>query len=337
MFTLKKALAVFGLESTTEQMPAFSRSAEGRQLKSYLPHDLHSVGHKIGFLKPLARPQCVSVFVTKGGVLKSSLTLNIARLAALHGIRTCVVGLDMQGDVSNALGEAMDEDVSLDEALSRASATKGLAQLFTGDATLDDILKPTDLPNLFYVPETPELVALDQSLINRNRREYWLRDQVVMPLKREFDLVILDCSPNWNRLITNALVASDVLLSPLECKINNFRNLTTCRALIQEFAEDMQTQFKHLFVPTRFTPTRKLSREIRDWYLTNLDGCTHEAVRESIQGEESMAMRVSIPEFAPTSVAANEMRALLTEIWKTLQEPVVRSGHRTHELHLGAN
>lgn len=277
------------------------------------------------------------MFVTKGGVLKSSLTLNIARMAALHGIRTCVVGLDMQGDVSNALGDVMDEDVSLDEALSRASATKGLAQLYTGDATLDDVLKPTDLPNLFYIPETPELVALDQSLINRNRREYWLRDQVVMPLKREFDLVLLDCSPNWNRLITNALVASDVLVSPLECKINNFRNLTTFRALIQEFSEDMAASFRHVFVPTRFTPTRKLSREIRDWYVQNLATCTHEAVRESIQGEESMAMRVSIPEFAPTSVAANEMRALLSEIWQILQSPVVRSSQRTHELHPGVN
>jgi chromosome partitioning protein len=158
-----------------------------------------------------------------------------------------------------------------------------------------------------------------------------------MPLKREFDLVLLDCSPNWNRLITNALVASDVLVSPLECKINNFRNLTTFRALIQEFSEDMAASFRHVFVPTRFTPTRKLSREIRDWYVQHLTTCTSEAVRESIQGEESMAMRVSIPEFAPTSVAANEMRTLLSEIWQTLQSPVVRSSQRTHELHPGVN
>ena len=76
-------------------------------------------------------------------------------MAALHGIRTCVVGLDMQGDVSTALGEPHDEDVSLTEALARASSVKGLAQLYTGDATLDEVLKSTDLPNLFYIPETP--------------------------------------------------------------------------------------------------------------------------------------------------------------------------------------
>jgi chromosome partitioning protein len=261
-------------------------------------------------------------------------------MAALHGIRTCVVGLDMQGDVSAALGESLDEDLTLSEALAQASMTKGLAHLYTGDATLDDVLKTTDLPTLFYIPETPELVALDQSLMNRNRREYWLKEHVITPLKREFDLVLMDCSPNWNRLITNALVASDVLLSPLECKINNFRNLTTFRALVQEFSEDMQTRFRHLFVPTRFSPTRKLSREIREWYMTNLDGCTRDCVRESIQGEEATALRVSIPEFAPMSVAAQEMRSLLAEIWLAFQEPVVRSdSHRLapNDLHLGVN
>lgn len=328
MYTLKKALSVFGVEhiATHETLPEFSRNADGRLLKSWSPSDLHSVGAKIGFLPKLKSPLAVSIFVTKGGVLKSSLTLNLARMAALHGIRTCVVGLDMQGDVSTALGGADDnDDLSLDEALELLSLTKGLAQVYTGDATLDDVLQPTDLKNLFYIPETPELVALDQSLMSRNRREYWLRDHVTTPLKREFDLVLMDCSPNWNRLITNALVASDVLISPLECKINNFRNLTTFRALVKEFAEDMQTQFTHVFVPTRYAPTRKLSREIRDWYGTNLHGCTKEAVRESIQGEEATAMRLSIPEFAPTSVAASEMRSLLTEIFETLQEPVLQS------------
>jgi chromosome partitioning protein len=315
LFTLKKALSVFGADGDFSDLPAFSKGADNRTLKSWSTSDLPKVGEKIGFLPKLKSPIAASIFVTKGGVLKSSLTLNIARMAALHGIRTCVVGLDMQGDVSTSLGETIDDEASLEEALARVNSVKGLAQVYMGDATLDDVLRPTDLPTLFYIPETPELVALDQSLMNRNRREYWLRDQVVTPLKREFDLVLIDCSPNWNRLITNALVACDVLISPLECKINNFRNLTTFRALIQEFAQDMQTTFEHFFVPTRLIPSRKLSQEIRQWYAANLPRCAENAVRESIQGEESVAMRMSIPEYAPTSAAADEMRALLKEIW----------------------
>ncbi len=319
LFTLKKALSVFGAEDAPANLPPFSKGADNRTLKSWTTHDLPLVGEKVGFLPKLNSPIAAAVFVTKGGVLKSSLTLNIARMAALHGIRTCVVGLDMQGDVSTSLGEALDEESSLEEALVQVNAVKGLAQLYTGEATLDDVLKPTDLPTLFYIPETPELVALDQSLINRNRREYWLKEHVISHLKREFDLVLLDCSPNWNRLITNALVACDVLISPLECKINNFRNLTTFRALIKEFSVEMQASFKHLFVPTRLSPARKLSQEIREWYQTNLPNCSATAVRESIQGEESIALRLSIPEYAPNSSAADELRTLLKEVWATFK------------------
>ena len=346
LFNLKKALSVFGADATAKaasvELPAFSKNADNRTLKSWSSGDLSKVGEKVGFLPKLKSPIAASIFVTKGGVLKSSLTLNLARMAALHGIRTCVVGLDMQGDVSTSLGEtvgeALDEDDSLEEALARVNSVKGLAQVYLGEASLDDVLRPTDLPTLFYIPETPELVALDQSLINRNRREYWLKEKVVTPLKREFDLVLIDCSPNWNRLITNALMACDVLISPLECKINNFRNLTTFRALIQEFSQEMQTSFEHVFVPTRLVPNRKLSQEIRQWYGENLSNCAKGSVRESIQGEESIAMRMSIPEYAPTSVAADEMRALITELWtlftatqKTKQTEASSARHVGHQ------
>lgn len=326
LFNMKKAMNVFGATAETleargvreSELPGFSRGADNRVLKSWTSSDLPSVGEKIGFLPKLKTPIAASVFVTKGGVLKSSLTLNVARLAALHGIRTCVVGLDMQGDVTTALsGDEIGDDESLDQALARMNEVRGLADVFTGQAYLDDVLKPTDLPTLFYIPETPELVALDQSLVNRNRREYWLRDHVVDPLKREFDLVLMDCSPNWNRLITNALVASDVLISPVECKINNFRNLKTFRALVDEFRRDMGADFEHVFVPSRLSSGRKLSQEIFAWYQENLaPNCTAQAIRESIQGEESNAMKLSIPEYAPTTAAADEMRALASEIWK---------------------
>jgi chromosome partitioning protein len=333
LFNMKKAMNVFGATPETLQarnlreadMPAFSRGADNRVLKSWTSSDLPSVGEKIGYLPKLKAPIAASIFVTKGGVLKSSLTLNLARMAALHGIRTCVVGLDMQGDVTTSLSsDESPEDETLDQALARMNEVRGLADVFTGQAYLDDVLRTTDLPTLSFIPETPELVALDQSLINRNRREYWLRDTVITPLKREFDLVLMDCSPNWNRLITNALVASDVLISPVECKINNFRNLKTFRALVAEFRRDMGTDFEHVFVPTRLSSGRKLSQEIFTWYRENLaPRCTSQAVRESIQGEESNAMKMSIPEYAPTTPAADEMRALTMELWNRF----VEAGH----------
>jgi len=329
LFPLKKALQVFGVspENLNEpdldetQLPAFARSAvDQRILKSWSLQEMPSVGERIGFMKKPSKPLAAAIFVTKGGVLKSSLTLNLARTAALHGIRTCVVGLDMQADVTTALSidEVADENISFVDALERMNSLRGLADVFAGDATLEQVLQPSDLPTLFYIPETPELVALDQSLINRNRREYWLKDNVIDRLKTQFDLVLMDCSPNWNRLITNALVACDTLISPLECKINNFRNFKTFQALLNEFSKDMHTEFRHLFVPTRLSNARKLSREIADWYRQNLPNCTVNAVRENSQGEEAMALRISVAEHAPKSAAADELRSLIGELWESM-------------------
>lgn len=339
LFSLKKALSVFGISPEElrqrgvleSSLPAFARSAtDNRTLKSWSTQELPVVGELIGFMKRPKEPLAVAVFVTKGGVLKSSLTLNFARMAALHGIRTCVVGLDMQGDVTSALGSdhLPDENASLDDAVAKMNSLRGLPDVYTNEATLDEVIQATDLPTLFYIPETPELVALDQSLVNRNRREYWLRDQVIAPLKKRFDLIIMDCSPNWNRLITNALVACDVLVSPLECKINNFRNLTNFRALIKEFREDLQVHFSQVYVPTRLSPGRRLSQEIYGWYRENLNECLITAIRESVQGEESVALRQSIMEYAPNSPAAEEMRTLLGEMWQNIEKD--KRGRTSH-------
>jgi chromosome partitioning protein len=333
-FNLKKALQVFGLspeELTTRgisetALPAFARSpSDNRSLKSWSYSEMPSVGAHVGFMKKPSAPMAIAIFVTKGGVLKSSLTLNLARMAALHGLRTCVVGLDMQGDITTALSseEPADDNISLKDAIAKMNSLRGLADVYNREAKIEDVILPTDLPTLFYIPETPELVNLDQSLMARNRREYWLRDEVITPLKANFDLILMDCSPNWNRLITNALVACDVLVSPLECKINNFRNFKTFRALLQEFKEEMQSDFKQVFVPTRLSPSRKLSREIFGWYQEHLSECTKTALRESVQGEEATAVRISIPEYAPTSAAADEMRELVREVWSAI------SGHES--------
>ncbi len=312
---LRKASAVFGLADglTPETL---STLFPQQKLKSLDLQQLVEVGRQFGFLQKPSEPIAASVFVTKGGVLKTTLTLNLARLCALHGLRVAVVGLDMQGDITQALGgPTADEDQSLAEALASLNELRGLPELFSGQAKIDEILLPTEITTLFYIPETPELVAMDQSLLSRHRREYWLKENVVEPLKeRGFDLILMDCSPNWNRLINNALVASDLLISPIESKINNFRNLRIFRALVSEFKSDMRINFKQIFVPTRLVPARRLSREISEWYQRELPSCLRSSIRESVHGEEATALRLSIPEHAPTSPAAEEIRSVAAEI-----------------------
>ena len=300
----------------SNQIPQSRRFRSGALFKKGWPiEEIPILGSKIGFFRPFEKPLALSVFTTKGGVLKSTLALNLARTAALHGIRTCVVGLDIQGDITTALGFECDlEDGDLSLLLDKLNSTKGLSDLFNGQARLEEIIVSTDLPTLFLIPETPELVAMNDTLSTINRREFWLKEKVIDKLKNNFDLIIMDCSPNWNKLTTNALVACDVLISPLECKINNFRNFKVFRHFLNEFKRDMKMDFETIFIPTRYSSNRKLSLEIKTWYEQNVKGCTSLGVRESVVGEESIALYRSIIEHAPNSDPALEIQKLLMEV-----------------------
>lgn len=330
-YTLKKIQDIFGTEiarsslikaEITGLIPSSQREQTGSvQRRAWGTEDLPMIGERYGFLKKVEAPTVITVFTPKGGVLKSSLTLNIGRLAALHNIKTIIIGLDFQSDVTSALGfnNDLDESASLEEALDKMNSVFGLFDYERGEKAISDLIQVSDIPTLHFIPETPELQQLDQAIKDKPRREFWLKDKVIETLKKHYDLIILDCSPNWNQLVTNALAACDLLVSPIECKINNFRNFRAFRIFIEKYKSDVKLSFNHMFVPTRLSPTRKLSSEIRKWYLTNVDNCTETAIREGIHGEEAMASYLSVPEYAPNNLAAQEMRQLLIEIWAQLE------------------
>lgn len=325
-YPLKKVAQIFGdnnLKFHIEEMeknheiPPSKRFRSGALFRNgWTSSELHKIGEKIGYFKKFDSPKAIAVFTTKGGVLKSTLALNLARTAALHGLKTCVVGLDIQGDVTSALGYESDleKSTSFEDVITKLDQTKGLNDLFVGNTSLEKIIAPIGLPSLFLIPETPELVALNDSLNNINRREFWLKEKVIDPLKSYFDLIIMDCSPNWNRLTTNALVACDTLVSPLECKINNFRNFKVFSQFLKEFKKDMRLNFNNIFVPTKFSPNKKLSNDIFNWYQENVPGCTKIGIKESLLCEEAMALNLSIVEHVGLKPVGKDIVDLMTEI-----------------------
>lgn len=339
-YPLKKVADIFGdpnlkfdiqdLENSGD-IPSSRKYRSGAIFRKGWPANLlPMIGEKIGYFKKFEKPTSVCVFTTKGGVLKSTLALNLARTAALHGQRVCVVGLDIQGDVTTSLGHDTDtDDGSLNELIQRLDQTKGLCDYFSGEATLDEVIVQVGLPNLFIIPETPELVALNDSLNNINRREFWLKERVIDPLKEHFDLVIMDCSPNWNKLTTNALVACDALVSPLECKINNFRNFRVFSHFLKEFKNEMRLDFESIFVPTKYSTNKKLSNDILNWYYANVAGCTNVGIKESVSAEEAMALNLSIVEHAAGKAIAKDTIDLFKQIHTAITDYHTRKAEST--------
>ncbi|MEE2743167.1 MAG: AAA family ATPase, partial [Bdellovibrionota bacterium] len=158
-FPIKKVLDIFAANSSKSELEDLEKNGYIEKAKRFRSgaivkkgwglNSLPKIGEQIGFFPKFSQPVSMAVFTTKGGVLKSTLALNIARIAALHNVRTCVVGLDIQGDITTALGFENDlEDTDdLTTIIDRLNNTKGLADLFNGQTRMDDIIQPTDLSN----------------------------------------------------------------------------------------------------------------------------------------------------------------------------------------------
>lgn len=289
------------------------------QERYWLASDLPAIGRKYGLVKPLATPRCVAVYSSKGGVLKTTLAFNLARLAAISDIQTCVIGLDYQCDITSLLGDG--EGETIDDALHRARMSQGLYGIFRGDTTIKDAIRQSDLPTLHYIPENGNLLVLERTLYGQVARERVLQS-MIEHLKKRFSLIILDCNPSWTVLTDNALVACDTLISPVECKIGQFRNLEAFRLALNDFSEKVDCSWTQIYVPTRFFPTKRISCDIYAWYRTNLPGTTAIAIKESTVGEEACGENLSIPEYKPSCQHADDMRELTTELWQTVATPV---------------
>ena len=103
------------------------------------------------------------------------------------------------------------------------------------------------------------------------------------------------------------------------------------RKFLEEFKQEMMIDFETIFIPTRYTVNRKLCLDIKNWYQTNVTGCLSEGIRESVLGEEAMALNISLLEHAPNEDVAREMRALMIQIYDRVHQRIVKKLYRKAE------
>ena len=152
----------------------------------------------------------ITVANQKGGVGKTTTTVNIAAALAQAGHRILVIDLDPQGNASTALG------------LDHEAGTPGLYEVLTGAATIEAVIQECpDIPGLLGVPATIDLAGAEVELVGRNRREFALADAVAEYLASTADpptMVVIDCPPSLGLLTLNGLVAAREVLLPIQCE-----------------------------------------------------------------------------------------------------------------------
>jgi len=156
-----------------------------------------------------SRRRILTVANQKGGVGKTTSTVNLAAALALHGIRVLVIDLDPQGNASTALG--------VDHHLGTPSVYEALLD----EISLAEAAVPsTASPDLLCVPATIDLAGAEIELVSMVAREHRLKQALVPEVLDELnvDYVFVDCPPSLGLLTVNALVAADEVLIPIQCE-----------------------------------------------------------------------------------------------------------------------
>jgi ATPases involved in chromosome partitioning len=158
--------------------------------------------------RPLHR-RVLTVANQKGGVGKTTSTVNIAAALAMHGVRTLVIDLDPQGNASTALG------------VEHRIGTPSVYELLLGEMDLREAAVPsTASPQLLCVPATIDLAGAEIELVSMVARENRLKQALSPEALTELDVdyVFIDCPPSLGLLTVNALVAASEVLIPIQCE-----------------------------------------------------------------------------------------------------------------------
>ncbi|EFR86422.1 ParA family protein [Listeria sp. FSL L7-0233] len=169
----------------------------------------------------------------KGGVGKTTSSVNLSSSLAFLGKKVLLVDIDPQGNASSGVG------------VNKGEIEHCIYDVLVDDVAIQDVLQKTDLDNLNVIPATIQLAGAEVELVPAISREIRLK-KAIDSIRDDYDYVIIDCPPSLGLLTLNALTAADSVLIPVQCEYYALEGLSqllnTIRIVQKHLNEDLQIE-----------------------------------------------------------------------------------------------
>ena len=256
----------------------------------------------------------------KGGVGKTTSTINLGAALTEYGRRVLLIDLDPQGALSVGLGQG---------ALSclRRVLTVGLGipaqnmdrtiynALMERKTTLADVRVPTDVPGLDLVPSNIDLSAAEVQLVSEVAREQTLL-RVLADVRNDYDYILIDCQPSLGLLTVNALTAAQGVIIPLECEFFSLRGVALLVDTIDKVKERLNPSLEISGILATMYDSRTVHcREVFSRVVEAFDDVVFQTViQRTVRFPETTVAGQPITTWAPTSSGASAYRDLAKEV-----------------------
>ena len=245
----------------------------------------------------------IAIANQKGGVGKTTTSINLSSCLAEKGKKVLAIDLDPQGNMTSGLG------------VEKESVENTVYELILGECTIKESISKTVVDNLTIIPSNVNLAGAEIELLGINDKEYILRTAVDY-IRDDYDFIIIDCPPSLNMLTVNAMTTADTVLVPIQCEYYALEGLSQLIHTINLAQERLNPKLQiEGVVFTMYDVRTNLSNQVVDTVKENLDTKIYNTmIPRNIRLAEAPSYGIPINMYDSKSAGAESYRNLAKEI-----------------------